>query len=117
MKETIYVLKIELDMFKELKGLIDNIHIYPYYALVKRKTNISSIHSYVIITSMYLLRKISIFYKAWWRNGSASDSRSEGCVFKSRPGHFFGSLCQKSLISFCNIHKQFELNTKLYCSN
>ena len=24
---------------------------------------------------------------AWWRNGSASDSRSEGCVFKSRPGH------------------------------
>ncbi|GFW63708.1 uncharacterized protein TNCV_4940001 [Trichonephila clavipes] len=23
---------------------------------------------------------------AWWRNGSASDSRSEGCVFKSRPG-------------------------------
>ena len=28
--------------------------------------------------------------QAWWRNGSASDSRSEGCVFKSRPGqcHF-----------------------------
>ena len=24
-----------------------------------------------------------------WRNGSASDSRSEGCVFKSRPGHPF----------------------------
>ena len=23
-----------------------------------------------------------------WRNGSASDSRSEGCEFKSRPGHF-----------------------------
>ena len=23
---------------------------------------------------------------AWWRNGSASDSSSEGCVFKSRPG-------------------------------
>ena len=22
-----------------------------------------------------------------WRNGSASDSRSEGCVFKSRRGH------------------------------
>ncbi len=22
-----------------------------------------------------------------WRNGSASDSRSEGCVFKSRQGH------------------------------
>ena len=28
-------------------------------------------------------------YKAWWRNGSASDSRSEGCVFKSRPGQSF----------------------------
>ena len=25
--------------------------------------------------------------QAWWRNGSASDSSSEGCVFKSRPGH------------------------------
>ena len=24
-----------------------------------------------------------------WRNGSASDSRSEGCVFKSRRGHVF----------------------------
>ena len=24
---------------------------------------------------------------AAWRNGSASDSRSEGCVFKSRRGH------------------------------
>ena len=22
-----------------------------------------------------------------WRNGSASDSRSEGCVFESRRGH------------------------------
>ena len=25
-------------------------------------------------------------HEAWWRNGSASDSSSEGCVFKSRPG-------------------------------
>ena len=24
-----------------------------------------------------------------WRNGSASDSRSEGCVFESRRGHVF----------------------------
>jgi hypothetical protein len=24
-----------------------------------------------------------------WRNGSASDSRSEGCVFKSRQGQIF----------------------------
>ena len=28
-------------------------------------------------------------YKTPWRNGSASDSRSEGCVFKSRRGHLF----------------------------
>ena len=26
------------------------------------------------------------YHKAWWRNGSACDSSSEGCVFKSRPG-------------------------------
>ena len=26
------------------------------------------------------------WHKAWWRNGSASDSRSEGCVFESRRG-------------------------------
>ena len=25
-------------------------------------------------------------HEAWWRNGSASDSSSEGCVFKSGPG-------------------------------
>lgn len=32
-----------------------------------------------------------------WRNGSASDSRSEGCVFESRRGHkYFDSL---SLVS------------------
>ena len=28
-------------------------------------------------------------YKAWWRNGSASDSSSKGCVFKSRPGQLY----------------------------
>ena len=29
------------------------------------------------------------FNVASWRNGSASDSRSEGCVFKSRRGQCF----------------------------
>ena len=33
--------------------------------------------------------KNSYLVWAWWRNGSASDSSSEGCVFKSRPGHLF----------------------------
>ena len=28
-----------------------------------------------------------ISFKTSWRNGSASDSRSEGCVFESRRGH------------------------------
>ena len=27
-----------------------------------------------------------------WRNGSASDSRSEGCVFESRRGQTFSAL-------------------------
>ena len=48
-----------------------------------------SLPCYVINTNLYILRTISFSFKAWWRNGSASDSRSEGCVFKSRPGHFF----------------------------
>jgi hypothetical protein len=30
-----------------------------------------------------------------WRNGSASDSRPEGCVFKSRRGHCF-SFCPRT---------------------
>ena len=31
-----------------------------------------------------------------WRNGSASDSRSEGCVFESRRGHkHFATLLSK----------------------
>lgn len=33
-----------------------------------------------------------------WRNGSASDSRSEGCVFDSRQVHIFAN------ISFRSIH-------------
>ena len=28
-------------------------------------------------------------HEAWWRNGSAYVSSSEGCVFKSRPGQLF----------------------------
>ena len=33
-----------------------------------------------------------------WRNGSASDSRSEGCVFESRRGHKFFYLCVPHLL-------------------
>ena len=34
-----------------------------------------------------------------WRNGSASDSRSEGCVFKSRRGQYFFA---SENIKFCD---------------
>ena len=52
-----------------------------------------SLLCYVIKTNKYILRTISSCFEAWWRNGSASDSRSEGCVFKSRPGHFYITDC------------------------
>ncbi len=33
--------------------------------------------------------QLDMLYGTWWRNGSASASRAEGCVFKSRPGQVF----------------------------
>ena len=50
-----------------------------------------------------------IFNLASWRNGSASDSRSEGCVFKSRRGHCYdvsfneGWCIKWTLINFLNL--------------
>ena len=41
----------------------------------------------VLILRHVMGGKIIMFKVALWRNGSASDSRSEGCVFKSRQGH------------------------------
>ena len=41
------------------------------------------------ICILYISNFQQVIIKALWRNGSASDSRSEGCVFKSRRGHFF----------------------------
>ena len=38
-----------------------------------------------------------------WRNGSASDSRSEGCVFKSRRGHLFYSDINNCTAAFVNL--------------
>ena len=40
-----------------------------------------------------------------WRNGSASDSRSEGCVFKSRRGQYFSFLFLLPLVTL----NQFKL--------
>ena len=56
-----------------------------------------------------------------WRNGSASDSRSEGCVFKSRrgqlvflscPNHIYSKTANKLFVvidSLKNIHKSFKI--------
>ena len=46
--------------------------------------------------------------EALWRNGSASDSRSEGCVFKSRQGHLLICVdhtlsCERQLVIFGRI--------------
>ena len=40
----------------------------------------------LIVISVYARKH---HHKAWWRNGSASDSSSEGCVFKSRMWQLF----------------------------
>ena len=40
----------------------------------------------LIIISVYARKR---HHKAWWRNGSASVSSSEGCVFKSHLGQLF----------------------------
>ena len=40
----------------------------------------------LIVISVYARKR---HHKAWWRNGSASDSSSEGCVFKSRMWQLF----------------------------
>ena len=40
----------------------------------------------LIVISVYARKHHN---KAWWRNGSASDSSSEGCVFESHLGQLF----------------------------
>ena len=40
----------------------------------------------LIVISVYARK---LHHKAWWRNGSASDSSSEGCVFESHLGQIF----------------------------
>ena len=39
------------------------------------------------VAANYLFVKTETSQATPWRNGSASDSRSEGCVFESRRGH------------------------------
>lgn len=47
--------------------------------------------------------------QAWWRNGSAPDSRSGGCVFESRPGHC-GFFDWKQYILWCVCRQQMFLD-------
>ena len=44
---------------------------------------VDAIDIILIVISVYARKH---HHKAWWRNGSASDSSLEGCVFKSSPG-------------------------------
>jgi hypothetical protein len=41
---------------------------------------------------------ICVLWRTPWRNGSASDSRSEGCVFKSRRGQQY--FCPSFVVFF-----------------
>ena len=43
----------------------------------------------MFISHCYAITVSSAFVTTPWRNGSASDSRLEGCVFKSRRGQKF----------------------------
>ena len=51
---------------------------------LSRGINSLSKHDIIIDLSSYELHNVAALTP--WRNGSASDSRSEGCVFKSRRG-------------------------------
>ena len=53
----------------------------------------------------YRLLDVKHFIKIPWRNGSASDSRSEGCVFESRRGHW-------NILDHMNCMNGFFLMTK-----
>ena len=64
--------------------------------------------------TFYLQQCEEFYYWTLWRNGSASDSRSEGCVFKSRQGHviyFYNDFSKRhqtcTLLSMKNICKSF----------
>ena len=52
---------------------------------LSRGINSLSKHDIIIDLSSYELPEVAALTP--WRNGSASDSRSEGCVFDSRRGH------------------------------
>ena len=44
------------------------------------------VDAFDIISIVICVHAMKCQHEGWWRNGSASDSSSEGCVFKSGPG-------------------------------
>ena len=51
--------------------------------LIYQFLRVDAIDIILIVISVYARKH---HHKAWWRNGSTSDSSLEGCVFKSSPG-------------------------------
>ena len=47
------------------------------------------VDAFDIISIVICVHAMKRQHEARWRNGSKSDSSSEGCVFKSRPGQLF----------------------------
>ena len=47
------------------------------------------VDAFDIISIVICVHEMKRQHEAWWRNGSAYVSSSEGCVFKSRPGQLF----------------------------
>ena len=47
------------------------------------------VDAFEIISVLISVHARKRYHKAWWRNGCASVSSSEGCVFKSLPGQLF----------------------------
>ena len=43
----------------------------------------------LILSQLLCVHAMKRQHDAWWRNGSESDSSSEGCVFKSHLGQLF----------------------------
>ena len=61
-----------------------------------------------------LLGKKFLLVKARWLNGGASDSRSEGCVLKSRPSQDFSVSFYNYLILLTHTKKNIEKDTYVY---
>ena len=61
------------------------------------------VDAFDIISIVICVHAMKRQHEAWWRNGSASDSSSEGCVFKSRPGQLFYQFLRVDAIDIISI--------------